>query len=448
MSQKVSRYVAFGDRAYRDADGDVVQLLYATRSGQILPLTEEVAGLLRGGRIDALDDEVRQALTQAQVLVEAGSDELADLLAESRAAAADRSTLTYSLLPSSYCNMGCTYCGQSHEKKRLEANHRDAVVRRVTNGISRPGTKAVKVGWFGGEPMAGYPVIRELSRPLIAAADEHGVGYSARIITNGSLLTLERLKVLHHECRVVHAEITLDGPQHIHDVHRPLKNGKGSFKHIVRVIQQALSEPDLAGLTIGLRTNVSRDNAPYVEEYLRYMAQAGMARDQVIFSLHEVHSWGNDVSEMQLAHARFADQELAWMRLMTELDLRFQTLPNQPRPTVCVAVTQSAEIVSSTGSVFSYSEHPLVPEAEQNRALGRVEDLPVHEVRPRGEFDGWYDSVEKGEHSPCNRCLFFPVCGGFCPKQWTEDTVTCPSYKSNLQGRLDVTAMLNDMEPV
>ncbi|WP_329581768.1 radical SAM protein [Kitasatospora sp. NBC_01250] len=448
MGQKVSRYVAFSDHTYRDSDGDAWQLLYATRTGLVLPVMAEVVGLLREGDLAALADEVREGLTAAQALVDEQSDELSDLLAERRAAAADRSKLTYALLPTSYCNMGCTYCGQAHTRKRLEPNHRDAVVRRVAAGIARPTTKAVEIGWFGGEPMAGYPVIRELSRPLIEAADEHGVDYKAHIVTNGSLLTMERLATLHHECRVVHAEITLDGPQRIHDVHRPLKNGKGSFQHIVRVVQQVLREPGLEGLTIGLRTNVSRDNAAYVEEYLRLMAEAGMADDRVVFSIHEVHSWGNDVSELQVARAGFAEQELEWMRLMTELDLRFQTLPGEAKKTVCVAVTRSAEIISSTGNVFSCSEHPLVPEAEQNRALAHVDTHPVQQARPLGEFDDWYDSVERGGESPCDRCLFFPVCGGFCPKQWREGTVTCPSFKTNLQGRFDVTAQLNEMQPI
>jgi uncharacterized protein len=80
-----------------------------------------------------------------------------------------------------------------------------------------------------------------------------------------------------------------------------------------------------------------------------------------------------------------------------------------------------------------------VPEAERSSALLNLsgDDLPV--FRPRGEFDGWYDEVEAGA-SWCRKCVFFPVCGGSCPKQWHEGRPACPSFKYEASALLDLIA--------
>jgi uncharacterized protein len=34
----------------------------------------------------------------------------------------------------------------------------------------------------------------------------------------------------------------------------------------------------------------------------------------------------------------------------------------------------------------------------------------------------------------------FGLCGGACPKHWEEGVTPCPSYKFNIQDRLDIGA--------
>lgn len=65
-------------------------------------------------------------------------------------------------------------------------------------------------------------------------------------------------------------------------------------------------------------------------------------------------------------------------------------------------------------------------------------------VRPAGQFDDWHDAVAAGE-IPCRRCLFFPVCGGACPKQWRDGTVPCPPFKYAVQQRMELVADINGL---
>jgi uncharacterized protein len=241
-------------------------------------------------------------------------------------------------------------------------------------------------------------------------------------------------------------DITLDGPAHIHDVHRPLRNGGNSFARITSLLADALQDDELSDVTFILRTNIDVENMAWVEEYLDTMAGLGFANEKVFFNLAPVYSWGNDVSRLEIDRSTYARHEVGWMRRMHQLGLHFVVVPAEPEGVLCAAVSQSVEIHSSSGAMFSCSEHPLVPQYEANGGLGLIELLAVDAPRPLGLFDDWHDAVAAGE-TPCHSCYFFPVCGGACPKQWREGNVPCPPYKFTLQERFDLVAEINGLSP-
>jgi len=451
MRYKFSQYVVFSDGEFKDAIGDRWRLAYATRTASVVPISTELAGALDRFEVsrvtEELDPDAIRELVELKILIPEGEDEQAAVIEHQRSAASATSDLKYTLLPTSYCNMGCAYCGQQHTKGRVPGNHRDAVAARLTAALERPETRSVRINWFGGEPMMGYAIIQDLCRRILPIADRKGVKYESLVVTNGSLLTIDKLRVLHRECRVGHVEITLDGPARVHDTHRPLKSGGRSFEKILDTVVAALTTEDLRELRFGLRTNIDAENAAYVEEYLDTLADRGLAHDQVSVSLHSIHSWGNDVTDTQIKNADLAKQMVSWTRRMAHLGLNFNMLPGEPTGAVCSAVTRSAEVISSSGNVFSCTEYPLVPAAERDKALARVESLPLTQLRPVGEFDDWHDSLQRRE-TACGDCLFLPVCGGCCPKLWREGEWPCPDYKFNTPQRLNVLAEMNDLKPV
>lgn len=446
ISEYVSKYLYVSDGLYRNADEQDLALVYATRTATVAAVTPLVATALRAGDVAALPEDELPALRDAQIVVPDGPTELASVLSRQKTASDDDARLRYVLLPSSSCNMGCTYCGQQHLRQALGRDHRERVAERVLGGIARPTTQKVRISWFGGEPMMGYPIIRSLSKRFIASAAELGVDYDSSIVTNGTLLTLEKMRVLSNECQVVRYDITLDGPARIHDEHRPLKNGGKSFEHITSTLAQALDAPDLKHITIVLRTNVDVRNMQWVDEYLELITSLGFNHPRVYMNIAPVYSWGNDVSQIEVEREEFARNEMRWHRAMIRLGLRFNALPTVTIGALCAAVSQSAEIISSTGNVFSCSEYPLVPEHEATGGLGSVTSLRLLNKRPEGPLDHWHDSVARGQ-TPCQTCVMLPVCGGACPKQWREGNRACPPYNYGMPGRFDVIAEMNGLVP-
>ncbi|MFI8100511.1 radical SAM protein [Streptomyces sp. NPDC086023] len=444
--ERVSRYLVLSDRTYADASGVRVRLAYSTRTAGAMAVDLATARALEAGDPAALTPAWASALRAAEVLVPDGEDELSAVLDRNRRASADRSAVHLALLPTSYCNMGCAYCGQEHTRGGLTHTHRSRVRDRVLRAVNAPQTRSVRIDWFGAEPMMGYAVIRDLAPRFVAAAAERGAAYSSVLVTNGSLLTPAKADTLIRSCGVDHFEITVDGPPEIHDAHRPLKSGRGSFWKIVRTVRSVIDTPELQSAHFTFRTNVDAHNQDSVPRYVELMAELGFAHPNVSFSIVPVHSWGNDVSAIEVSRQAFAAREVEWFRLLLRHGLAARLLPNTAKKVVCPATTVSAEIISSTGNIFSCSEYPLVPDAERTLALTHIDRAGPEPVRPRGPFDDWNDEIGRGA-TWCRDCVFMPTCGGSCPKAWQEGHPPCPGYKFNFQERLDLVAAQCGLSP-
>jgi uncharacterized protein len=349
-------------------------------------------------------------------------------------------------MPTSYCNMACDYCGQEHFKSAVNQRRIERLAARVTAAIADPATSRVTVTWFGGEPLLALRVIRELSAEFVAAADAAGKPYAARMSTNGSLLTKATLTMLHRDCKLNSVVITIDGPQELHDRRRIKRNGIGSFHRTIAVLADVVRERSLPDLRIAIRINVDRENEDAVADLIVDLACFGLSGPQVEFQPMPVHSWGNDVSAVELEGRRYAAMETQWLALAVSLGLGFTALPTLTKNRTCTATTTSAEIIDSGGRIYSCSEHPLVPVVRDTGVLASLDDLAESARRPSGAFDDWYDQVGDG-HQQCGRCPMLPVCGGSCPKLWREGYVPCPSFKYNWEDRLDIAARRLGYQP-
>ncbi|HWH01950.1 MAG TPA: radical SAM protein [Pilimelia sp.] len=447
MTLTRSRYLLLGRRPYRDPAGRRVRMAYSARRATLFALDESTADALGRGAFDVMDAAQLARLRSLAAVVDAGEDELADVLRRYREGSADPGVRGFTIMPTAYCNMACDYCGQEHVKGGIHRDRVERLASRVEATVADPATRHVGVTWFGGEPLLAMRVIRELSARFVAAADAAGVGYTARMATNGSLLTARTLQILHDECRLGAMDVTIDGPAEVHDRRRVKRNGIGSFHRTVAVLAEAVRSGAVPRLRIGIRVNVDAENEDVVEELLTDLACLGFGSPQVELHLMPVHSWGNDVSAVELAARRMAEREVAWLRLARSLGLGAPDLPTALKRTTCRATSVQGEVVDPAGRVYSCSEHPLVPGVRDTGVVATLAELPGAAPRPRGPFDDWYEQVGDGVQQ-CGRCPLLPVCGGSCPKLWREGHLPCPTLKFNWEDRIDLAARRLGYAPV
>lgn len=449
MTRKPSRYNLVGETTFRHPAGHLVRPVLHTATARVhlvdLVTAARLAPDSRSGS-EVGDPGHDQRLADAGLLVDADRDEAAEVIAAGAAAARDRRARDFVVMPSSYCNMSCDYCGQRHERGTVAAGHRSALAARVDHAARSGRYDTVNVRWFGGEPLMGYAVLRELSGSFTASTDTAGIGYTAKLVTNGALLDARKLRVLHQQCRVSTIEVTLDGPAQTHDASRPLSRGGGSFHHITAVIAAALDTVDLDGLRFLIRSNVGTHNAGLAEPFAASLAQAGLAHERVTCYPAPIHPWGNDVTALAVSRRELAEVELAWFVAYRRHGLRFPLLPAAPRRVVCAAVTRHTEVVAPDGRIYSCTEQPLVPGLDEGH-VGHIGTLDPAVPRPDGAFDDWYDAMAAGE-TGCRECAILPVCGGACPKLWREGSPPCPPLRDNVRQRLDLFALTAGYTPV
>jgi len=448
-----SRYAVVGGTVFRHPAGHLVRPVLHTATARV-----HLVDLVTAARLDTTNTGHDAAaarptdaghdgrLAEVGLLVDDTRDEAAEVLDASRRAARDQRVRDFVVMPSGYCNMGCGYCGQRHERVTVTRDHRSALAERVDRAAASGRYDRIGVRWFGGEPLMAFAVLRDLSQRFVASTDAAGIGYTAKLVTNGALLDARKLQALHRQCRVGTIEVTLDGPAETHDVTRPLKNGHGSFRHITAVIAAALAVEELAGLRFVIRSNVGVGNAGLAEPFAAALADAGLAHDRVSCYPAPVHPWGNDVTAVALSPAESAAVELEWFAAYQRHGLRFPLLPTRPRPVVCAAVTRHSEVVAPDGRIYSCTEQPLVP-IHSDAPVGHVGLLDAAALRPAGAFDDWYDAVATGE-TGCRDCAILPVCGGACPKLWREGTPPCPPLRTNVRQRLDLFALAAGYTPL
>jgi uncharacterized protein len=397
-------------------------------------------GAPKGSEDDVpIPSDVMEKLRDAALVCEDDGPLRQKIYRDMAAAAADPRDPIFVVLPSSYCNMGCAYCGQEHVKGGLSPEAQRRVVARVEASLSQaPAPRRVRVRWFGGEPLMGFATIRTLSKDLTALADDHGVAYESNIVTNGALLDERKLRCLVNECRVREFHITLDGPAEVHDRHRPLKSGKPSFDRLTTFLADMARRPEYGRVRWILRTNIDVANSEHIDAYFEHMAARGFNdAPNVLFSLVAVHPWGNDVSHLELSRRAYAEAELRWLERLSSLGLRTILLPSARKSQVCGAVNQHSEVIAPDGQIHSCTEKPLVPSYAAQTTTTFLGDIGVGDRRPADEYDEWHDEVARGE-VPCSTCWLLPVCGGSCPKAWHEGYPPCPSMKLNMSGRLDI----------
>lgn len=154
--------------------------------------------------------------------------------------------------PTYACNFDCSYCyqeGYSHLGRENGRDITDAFFKYIQDNFAG---RRKYITLFGGEPLLGDIRNREFLEYFTKCCNQAELDLA--IVTNGYNLA-EYLPLL-AGTSIREIQITLDGPEEIHNSRRPLKGGQGTFTHIEKGIDAALE----AGFPVNLRVVLDRDN--------------------------------------------------------------------------------------------------------------------------------------------------------------------------------------------
>ena len=244
-------------------------LIYNTRSGLFGKMNAKTRTLyerIETADISALDDDELQknakTMLEAGYIVDAELDETSLIVLQREIARCNTTSFGFTIAPTMDCNMCCPYCYEKKRASYMNAETQDAVVNFImTHFDAYPTAKRLHITWYGGEPLLHKEAIYNISKTLIALCDEKNLTYQADIITNGVLLDEETAKRLAQECKIMSAQVTVDGLGPYHNKKRILKSGEDSYEIIIQNLEMARKY-----LNISVRVNVDKQNAGQLEE--------------------------------------------------------------------------------------------------------------------------------------------------------------------------------------
>jgi uncharacterized protein len=231
----------------------------------------------------------------------------------------------------------------------LESEER--LAQRVRTQLYSGRHDALRIAWFGGEPLAGLKVMRSLSRRLKDVAAEHGCPYGTKLVTNGLLLTPAVAAELVNEMKIDFIEVTIDGTAAFHDRRRHTKAGRGSFDRIFHNVVALALRDDLK-VALSIRCNVDRENREGVVPLMQKLVEAGIHRRIARFYTAPVFNWGNDAGDRNAPSEEFARWELEWLVEMFKLGFDVPVLLKREK-TGCMALKADSELIDPYGTLFN-----------------------------------------------------------------------------------------------
>ena len=172
------------------------------------------------------------------------------------------------------CNLRCDYCFEqsySDDRKPLSFQvAKEAInlffLKSVPPGEESQLRRPIRIGFFGGEPLMNWPLIEAVVAYCEGLTHpNHGVYH---VTTNGTLIDDEKARFLcDNNFSFI---ISVDGPAHVHNVHRKGPDGSGSFDKTIAGLRTLLKH---RGLPVGitLRGTYTPDTASHLLESVKYL---------------------------------------------------------------------------------------------------------------------------------------------------------------------------------
>jgi uncharacterized protein len=179
------------------------------------------------------------------------------------------------------CNIDCSYCywfrdATVYDKPKLmsaEVLHR--LLQRTEEHVAKHSLVDFPIILHGGEPLLwGVENFHRIAEACEAISSRTGCEIPIAVTTNGVLIDDDWLNCF--EAHNISVAISLDGPAHIHDIHRRTFQGTGTHAAVERAARM------LASRDIGTIALAVCNPAHPPKQYVEFFAECGIANYDIM----------------------------------------------------------------------------------------------------------------------------------------------------------------------
>jgi len=383
------------------------------------------------GELDAKEQELLGQLRYGHFVIDDDLSERDWIKFRYRKMRYDTSSLGLIVAPTMACNMACDYCFEANKQGKMTPRVVESLISFVEKQAKD--LKDVDIAWYGGEPLLAFDTILDITESMNDLAEEYEFSYSTGgIITNGYLLDKEKTDAL-ARMKVGQVQITVDGPERIHNQKRPLKNGKESYRTIVENMQYACER-----VPVVVRVNIDKSfTAEIIEELLQELETAGLRNRVGVYfgQLEPATTVCSNITESCHETKAYSETELEYYRLLLNHGFLIQKLPH-PIITFCFAQLSNSFLVDHEGEMYRCFNYA----GDKSHSMGNIQGVLSYQ---HPQFNHLF-AFDPFENAKCTDCEILPICMGSCPSRRADRDVpedeVCDSWKYNLEPMLELVA--------
>lgn len=337
-------------------------------------------------------------LIKARILVDNQEDDLNVYLADVLKNRYNSSDMALTILPTRGCNFGCIYCyEQDRPNVLMNEQTEKAIVKFV---CSNSNLKRLSVVWYGGEPLLNFDSMVRLTKMF----KQLNIEYSAKIVSNGYLLTKEKADLM-KDLAIRNIQITFDGSEEIHNQRRFLLGGQPTYRKIMDNLKYLLSINK--EITIDIRTNIDRRNKDdYNKFYQDFKSEINDERVTMYPGFVSDLLSSECVSpEFNISEGGYKAQFI--LDIFDKYGIEIKSFLPKYRRHSCVASKYFAFVIGPEGELYKCWR--MV--GNQKEAIGNVNDGSFDMVK----FSKYLIGADYTLDSKCLQCEFITLCGGGCP---------------------------------
>lgn len=307
------------------------------------------------------------------------------------------------------CNFRCVYCFQEHTKIVMTRETADKFLQYFRLKCEGEGTENLRIAYYGGEPLMQFDMLRYIHERI--EKDFLGIQKDYLVITNGFLLSKEKVDFLNTYSDLLKVQVTIDGPSYIHDKRRPLKNGKSTFKQIVNNIVYCSKKIE----TI-IRLNIDKQSVDYIKDLFKELESYNLNKLNIVFDPEYVSA--NTILNENYKEICIPEDEDVFMRLSTFAETAQQygyrcsyensinDFPlGEPKFYYCNAFSGKHLVLCPGGDIYACLERI----GDLNEIIGNIHKSPIFNERYK---DWCSQSILLSEQ--CRACEINAFCGGGC----------------------------------
>lgn len=338
---------------------------------------------------------------------------------------------TVLLKVASRCNINCDYCyiyrmgdqGWARMPKGMSPETIQAVIVALKD-LAKSQSQGFAVVLHGGEPLLiGEQRLAALLEGLRASLP---TDCRLSIQTNGILLSREILDLCARTATNI--AVSIDGPSHIHDVHRLSFDGQGTFAGTIAGIQLLQAHPESRTLFSGVLTVIDPRTDP--AEIYNFLKALGVPSMDFLFrdGNHSMLPFGK-VSFNSLEYGQWLSR--LWDLYMTDADpVRINVLDDHTRLILGGGSSKEGKgarvygivIIDTDGTIAKNdtlkSSYDGADRFENNWSIHRNR---LADVVRTDEFRR-YSLLQHPTSEACRRCPYLSVCGGGMPLyRWRKE---------------------------